>query len=51
MQSLATDLPVLALWHPLMWEVYRPGTVEPFYTTRGWTAGSYGAEQADLLPP
>jgi len=38
-EVLASELPVLALWHPLMWEVYRPGVVEPFYTAEGVDGG------------
>jgi peptide/nickel transport system substrate-binding protein len=38
-EILATELPVLALWHPLMWEVYRPDVVEPFYTSEGVDGG------------
>ncbi|MGI5916847.1 MAG: ABC transporter substrate-binding protein [Anaerolineae bacterium] len=38
-EILAEELPVLALWHPLMWEVYRPGRVEPFFTPDGVASG------------
>jgi len=38
-EIVATELPVVALWHPLMWEVYRPGVVEPFYTPEGVDGG------------
>lgn len=36
---IAEELPVLALWHPLMWDIYRPGVVEPFYTMEGVDGG------------
>ncbi|MGC9360650.1 MAG: ABC transporter substrate-binding protein [Anaerolineae bacterium] len=32
---LAEHLPVLPLWHPLMWHVYRKGAVKPFFTEGG----------------
>ena len=28
-----------ALWHPLMWEVYRPGRAIPFFTAEGVDGG------------
>jgi peptide/nickel transport system substrate-binding protein len=50
-EILATDLPVLALWHPLMWEVYRPGTVEPFYTHEGVDGGIPTAQNKLIFLP
>jgi len=38
-EIIAEELPVLALWHPLMWDIYRPGVVEPFYTMEGVDGG------------
>ena len=38
-EIIATELPILTLWHPLMWEVYRPGPVRPFYTPDGVDGG------------
>ncbi|NLG49973.1 MAG: hypothetical protein GX552_07685, partial [Chloroflexi bacterium] len=38
-EIIAEELPVLALWHPLMWEVYRPGKAQPFYTADGVANG------------
>jgi len=38
-EIIAEELPVLALWHPLMWDVYRPGVVKPFYTMEGVDGG------------
>lgn len=38
-EIIAEELPALALWHPLMWEVYRPGKAHPFYTADGVANG------------
>jgi peptide/nickel transport system substrate-binding protein len=38
-EILAEELPVLALWHPMMWEVYYPGKAVPFYTPEGVGGG------------
>lgn len=38
-EIIATELPILTLWHPLMWEVYRPGKATPFYTPEGVDGG------------
>lgn len=38
-EIVAEELPVIALWHPLMWEVYRPGGPAPFYTAGGVANG------------
>jgi len=38
-EIIAEELPALALWHPLMWEVYRPGKAYPFYTADGVANG------------
>lgn len=38
-EIIAEQLPVLALWHPLMWEVYRPGKATPFFTPEGVDGG------------
>ena len=36
---IAEQLPVLALWHPMKSEVYRPGHPTPFYTPEGVDGG------------
>jgi len=38
-EIVAEELPVIALWHPLMWEVYRLDGVKPFYTPGGVASG------------
>lgn len=38
-EIIAEELPVLTLWHPLMWEVYRPGKAHPFFTADGVANG------------
>ena len=38
-EVIAKELPVFALWHPLMWDIYRPGVVKPFYTMEGVDGG------------
>ncbi|NLD71447.1 MAG: hypothetical protein GX649_01875 [Chloroflexi bacterium] len=38
-EIVAEELPVLALWHPQMWEVYRPGVARPLYTPGGIAGG------------
>lgn len=38
-EIIASELPILTLWHPLMWEVYRPGRATPFYTYEGVDGG------------
>ena len=38
-EIIATELPILPLWHPLMWEVYKPGKATPFYTPEGVDGG------------
>ena len=50
-EIVATELPVLALWHPLMWEVYRPGVVEPFYTLEGVDGGIPMAQNKLMFMP
>lgn len=50
-EIIATELPVLALWHPLMWEVYRPGVVEPFYTPEGVDGGIPVAQNKLMFLP
>ena len=38
-EIIAEELPILPLWHPLMWEVYTPGGPTPFYTAGGVANG------------
>ncbi len=38
-EIIAEELPILPLWHPLMWEVYTPGGPTPFYTSGGVASG------------
>ncbi|MGQ9682530.1 MAG: ABC transporter substrate-binding protein [Anaerolineae bacterium] len=47
----ARELPVLCLWHPLMWEVYRPGRVEPFFTPEGVDGGIPSANNKLMFMP
>lgn len=47
----AEELPVLALWHPLMWEVYRPGKAEPFFTPEGVDGGIPSANNKLMFMP
>jgi len=48
---IAEELPVLALWHPMMWEVYRPGKATPFYTPEGVDGGIPTATNKYMFVP
>jgi peptide/nickel transport system substrate-binding protein len=50
-QIIAEQLPILALWHPLMWEVYRPGKAYPFYTPEGVDGGIPSANNKLMFLP
>jgi len=48
---IAEQLPVLALWHPKMWEVYRPGKATPFFTPEGVDGGIPSANNKLMFMP
>ena len=50
-EIIAEQLPVLALWHPLMWEVYRPGKATPFFTPEGVDGGIPSANNKLMFMP